>query len=183
MNPRFRWSNLAYAGILATFAALSVTGCNREPSVSAGAPKLPQLDLCQTLDRGVVETALLGKVDGCQMSGSGQSGYVAQFTGTVKGSPATLTISYAERVDLKSGDDRWQDVTLQGKRVPLIGIGDEAAFDGNAAPAPQLGVLSGSRVVTVALLLGPTGGQAVPQDSLADHLLGVANGVLAQLKK
>lgn len=182
MKPRFRRSSVACAGALATLAALGLTGCNREPSAAAAAPKLAHPDLCQTLDRVVVEAALLGKVAGCQMGASGQYGYTAEFTSTVNGSPATLMIFYGERIDLRSGDDRWQDVTLQGKRVPLIGVGDEAAFDGNAAPDPQLGVLSGDRVVTVGLLLGPTGRQPIPQDGLADHLLSVADGVLALLK-
>jgi hypothetical protein len=184
MNPRFRGSSLVPAITLAAVALLGLTGCDPEPSQAASV-RLPRLDLCQTLDRTVVETALLGKVTGCRTGGDAEHGYGTQFTATVtlgggRQATATLTVAYAQRMDLRAGDDRWADASAQGDRVALIGVGDQAAFDAKAAPNPQLVVRKDDRVLSVGLALA---GADVPQDQLPDHLLAVADQLLDQLKK
>jgi hypothetical protein len=176
---------MATATTLAAVSMLGLTGCDPEPSQAATAPKLPRLELCQTLDRTIVEAALLGKVTGCQTGGDAAHGYGTQFTATAalgggRKATATLTVAYALRLDLRAGDDRWEDASAQGDRVALIGVGDQAAFDAKATPNPQLVVLKGDRVLSVGLALA---GADVPQDQLPDHLIAVADQLLDQLKK
>jgi hypothetical protein len=180
VNPRFHRSAIARTITLAAVAAVGLTGCNREPSEAATAPKLPHPDLCQTLDRKLVETALLGKVTACEDAGTGKDGYSTQFTSALNAHPAYLLISYAERIDLRSGDDRWAEEPIHGSRVALLGIGDQASFNPKATPGAQLMVLKGDRVLSVGLQITDA---PVPQDQLPDHLMDVAGEVLTQLRK
>lgn len=176
------------AGALAVVPVLLLTaglsGCNREPSEASTATALPNVDLCRLLDRKAAENALLGTVTGCMRSGDAKGGYVTTFTGSAAlrpgtAVPASLTIVYGARYDVRSGMDRWAELgTVQGTRVALIGLGDGAAFDPWAAPRAQLVALKGNLVLSIGL---QTTGAPVPQEQLPDHLLELGRGTLDAL--
>jgi hypothetical protein len=172
MNSRFRRSGALTAAI-ACAAVAGTAGCEREPSAAAEARALPHPQLCQSLDRAAVGTALGTKVTGCVQTGTQVAGFETQFTG----GPAILTVTWMMRYDLRSGADRWSSAAQAGNgTVELIGVGDDAAFDADAAPSPQLVVLKGQFVLTVGLRT--TTGQ-VSQNGLSGHLMDVALGTLA----
>lgn len=152
--------------------ALLLSGCNREPSVAAAAgPGLPKLDLCAQLDQKTV-AAVLGtpKPTDCRVFGDRQAGYTVRFlAGT-----AALTIFYADRIDLKGGEDRWEDASAQGKRDALIGVGDQAAYSPTALP--QLVARQRDHMVSIAVEGAPT------DQALVDHLVALTTAVLTQLK-
>jgi hypothetical protein len=167
MTSRFFACGLALA------AVVTLPGCQQEPSVTAHQAPIPAPDLCRSLDRALVRTAMQGKVTGCDVE-RGPDSHVVEFVGTATVGkvtvPAVLTVSYQRRLDLKTGVDLWQaEGAAKGSRVALIGVGDAAAFD--PQHAPQLVTLRRGVVVAVGLQLD---GAAVPQDQLPDHLLGIA---------
>jgi hypothetical protein len=180
MIPRFGRSRLA-PGSLALVVALP--GCAAAHTAPAPRPvTVPRPDLCTVLNRKTVGAALLGGVGGCGSTG-GADYYTVRFTGDAvvrrQRTTASLTVTYTARYDPGNGLDRWSSFERPKKgRVAMIGVGDKAVFEAGAAPAPQLTVLSGDLILTVAL---ETGKAAVPQDMLPDHLMDVAGAALDAL--
>jgi hypothetical protein len=180
MIPRFRRSRLVL-GSLALLVALP--GCAAAHTAPAPRPvTVPRPDLCTVPNRKTAGTALLGRVGGCGSTG-GADYYIVRFTGDAlvrrHRTPASLTVTYTARYEPGTGLDRWATFERPKKgRVSMIGVGDKAVFEAGAAPAPQLTLLSGGLILTVAL---ETGKAAVPQDRLPDHLMDVAEAALDAL--
>jgi hypothetical protein len=162
---------------------LSLAACREDPTARAESSPISQVDLCQALDKTLVQTALLGKIAGCHAAGDADDGYLTEFTGTAalghgKTAPATLTVAYGRRYDPKTGIDQWASVGFaKGSRVALIGLGDQAVFDPERA---QLMAVEGGLFISISLAL--TGAKA-PQDGLDDHFMDLGGDLLAKLRR
>ncbi len=176
MLPRLRRA----AGLL---LVLGLAGCRSDPPAQAQTTPVPRVDLCQALDRTLVQAALSGKITGCWSGGNAEDGYDTEFTGTAalgpgRTAPATLTVAYTRRYNPRTGIDQWASVGFaQGTRVTLIGLGDQAVFDPAKA---QLMAVQGGVFISIGLIIT---GAAVPEDGLDGRFMDLGDDLLTRLRR
>jgi hypothetical protein len=200
--PRFL--GIAVASFaLAVFAA-TLTGCGGPRHGGAtrpGGATLPAPDLCTTMDRELIDTAIAGKVDDCESTTKQPHEHRVRFTGTSskdrnategrggKGAGESLrrkaagsgrrevSVAYRLRMDPRTGVDRWATLgRVEGQRVEMLSVGEEAVFDYAAESGPDLAVLKDALIVLI------THSAPEPDEQLPDHLSAIAADAIKQAR-
>lgn len=173
------------AAALATALAATLAGCGG-PSAQGSAPArgratVPKPDLCQKLDRDLVDDALGGEAGDCATESRPPDEYLTRFSGTGKApgqkkAKAGILVAYRLRYEPRTGADRWERLGDQqgDNRVKLLSVGEDAIFDYRGGAWPDLAVLKGDLIVLITHD-GPSSREELP-----GLLTALAEGVLAQ---
>jgi hypothetical protein len=171
-------------GLAATLVA-TLAGCGGPAAQGSGTTRgrtaVPKPDLCEKLDRDLVDDALGGKAEDCATESRPPDEYLTRFSGTGKApgqkkAEARVAVAYRLRYEPRTGADRWERLGGQqgDKRVKLLSVGDDAVFDYRGGAWPDLAVLKGDLIVLITHD-GPASGEELP-----GLLTALAEGVLAQ---
>jgi hypothetical protein len=180
--------SLALATALIVAVAATLTGCGGSPAGPRPRPSgrvaVPTPDLCEKLDRKLVERVLGGDVESCESTPRPPIEYRVTFGGKPEKTPdgrsaaARVTVTYWLRYHPKTGYDGWQSMnsTDDKRRVKLLSVGQDAVYDYGV---PSLAAVTEDVIVSVAPEPATPGGRP-GGDKLPERLTDIAAEAIAQ---